>query len=133
MPRIKLLVKKFSYRQLKEVCNDENWKIPTLADVREKEIDSEPFWIKDLPESQDQLTHSLAYNPKVGNIMLVNKNNLMSSVVLVEEVFCKWKSDGEFNTYKTSCGNVFQLTEGSLDDNKIIFCCYCGRTIDEEK
>ncbi len=85
MPRIKLLVKKFSYRQLKEVCNDENWKIPTLADVREKEIDSEPFWIKDLPESQDQLTHSLAYNPKVGNIMLVNKNNLMSSVVLVED------------------------------------------------
>ncbi len=31
--------------------------------------------------------------------------------------------------WETLCGNAFMFVEGTPQDNKIKFCCYCGRPI----
>lgn len=47
------------------------------------------------------------------------------------EIVCKWK---EFEDYwETDCGEAFSTFEGSLEDNKIVFCPFCGKKITEVK
>ena len=46
--------------------------------------------------------------------------------------YCDWKQDIEGESiYETKCGNTFQITDGGLDDNKMKYCCYCGKRINE--
>jgi hypothetical protein len=45
---------------------------------------------------------------------------------------CKWEKDNlDYDQYKTSCGNMFVFFEGSPEDNKMKFCPYCGKEIDQ--
>jgi hypothetical protein len=45
---------------------------------------------------------------------------------------CIWAQDGEGeDAWDTGCRNRFMLTEGTPSDNRMAFCCYCGKTIEE--
>lgn len=46
------------------------------------------------------------------------------------EPTCEWRLDDEdTNTWKTACGHVFLLMEGTPADNHMAQCCYCGKKI----
>jgi hypothetical protein len=44
---------------------------------------------------------------------------------------CTWKEDQDGN-YDTSCGESFILYAGTPTENKINFCCYCGKELKEK-
>jgi len=44
---------------------------------------------------------------------------------------CTWTYDDLLDAWDTSCGECFILTEGTLEENKIIFCPFCGKLIKE--
>lgn len=43
---------------------------------------------------------------------------------------CIWNQQ-EGGEYETSCGDAFNLNDGTLKENKMKFCCYCGKEIFE--
>jgi hypothetical protein len=47
---------------------------------------------------------------------------------------CAWHQDGdsESDLYATSCGHYFSLNDGTPEDNKMHWCCYCGKRIVQE-
>lgn len=43
---------------------------------------------------------------------------------------CCWQQDEENSgVWLTDCGNAFWLDNGSPEDNKMVFCTYCGRKL----
>ena len=44
---------------------------------------------------------------------------------------CQWIRDEWGDEYVTTCGEGFCLDEGTLSENNIRYCCYCGCPIDE--
>ena len=48
----------------------------------------------------------------------------------VEKLRCEWSQD-ENGAWQTKCGNLFEITEGTPLQNKMGFCCYCGKKITE--
>lgn len=47
-------------------------------------------------------------------------------------VSCCWTEDFAGN-WSAQCGEQFVLVEGSPHDNKMMFCCYCGGRLVENK
>lgn len=46
---------------------------------------------------------------------------------LKDPKICEWKvDDPEYNTYKTGCGQYFNIIDGSLKDHGFKYCTYCG-------
>ena len=43
---------------------------------------------------------------------------------------CAWTQDEE-GVWQSSCGCSFILNEGTPSENKMAFCCYCGKAIKE--
>jgi len=41
---------------------------------------------------------------------------------------CHWKDDGEGN-WSTDCDNCFIIMEGNPEENDMLFCSYCGKTL----
>ena len=50
-----------------------------------------------------------------------------------ETKYCKWILDNDPDDYyfNTSCGQAFFLSDGTLEDNEIKYCCFCGKPIKE--
>ena len=50
------------------------------------------------------------------------------------EQTCTWQQDGDSDSgvYGTSCGHYFQIEDGTPDDNKMAWCCYCGKKLAQE-
>ena len=46
---------------------------------------------------------------------------------------CTWTLDdcGDGEVWETACGQAFQFFDGSASDNKMKFCCYCGKPLEE--
>jgi len=44
--------------------------------------------------------------------------------------FCKWTDNGQY--YETSCGECFEIINGTPADNGMIYCPYCGKIISGE-
>lgn len=44
---------------------------------------------------------------------------------------CTWVYDEWEDAWNTTCGEKFQLTEGTPKDNGMKYCCYCGSEIGE--
>ena len=44
---------------------------------------------------------------------------------------CTWKYDEEHGYYDTNCGHAFTVIEGTLSDNDMRYCTYCGKVIRE--
>lgn len=52
-----------------------------------------------------------------------------------ESESCSWDYDltdrsGD-RVYDTACGQTFVLNDGTLEDNGIRFCCFCGNVIEQ--
>ena len=47
---------------------------------------------------------------------------------------CTWHQDGDSDSgvYATSCGHYFNLEDGTPEDNKMQWCCYCGKKLVQE-
>lgn len=50
---------------------------------------------------------------------------------LAEPETCTWQQDGDSDSgsYGTSCRRYFNLEDGTPEDNKMAWCCYCGRKL----
>jgi hypothetical protein len=50
------------------------------------------------------------------------------------ETCCTWHQDGDSDSgvYATSCRRFFDLTDGTPEDNKMQWCCYCGKKLAQE-
>lgn len=47
---------------------------------------------------------------------------------------CRWTQwDDDSNNWSTECGGEFSINEGGPIENKMLFCCYCGKTVDERR
>ena len=44
---------------------------------------------------------------------------------------CEWSED-EGGIFQTSCGESFEVTEGTPEENKFKFCCYCGGVLKQK-
>ena len=42
---------------------------------------------------------------------------------------CIWTENFDPDYWETSCGQAFTLIDGTLEDNHIRFCAFCGREI----
>lgn len=45
---------------------------------------------------------------------------------------CAW-NENEDGVWETSCGDLFEFIESGPKDNKMKFCCYCGKKLVERK
>ena len=134
MPRLKSLIKKFSYTDLVKTCKREGWRIPTSKEVKNRKTDHDTFWITDPPEKQDRKTHAHIYQKHFKDgLQIANKHFLMNAVVIVEEKVCEWKLQDDFADYwRTSCGKDFIISnDDTPKENGFKFCCYCGRHLKE--
>jgi hypothetical protein len=43
---------------------------------------------------------------------------------------CEWKGNEE-NNYETSCGELYCIISGTPKENKMKYCCYCGKILKE--
>ena len=50
---------------------------------------------------------------------------------LAEPDTCTWCQDGDSDSsmYQTSCRQYFDVTDGTPEDNKMRWCCYCGKRL----
>ena len=50
---------------------------------------------------------------------------------LTEPDTCTWQQDGDSDSgvYGTSCGSYFSINDGTPEDNKMAWCCYCGKKL----
>lgn len=45
---------------------------------------------------------------------------------------CLWtRADDDTDLWETSCGEEFCIIEGTPKENKMRFCCYCGKPLEE--
>jgi hypothetical protein len=44
---------------------------------------------------------------------------------------CAWELDFDGEVYDTDCGQSFAIIEGTLSENGMRFCCYCGKRLEE--
>ena len=53
---------------------------------------------------------------------------------LAEPETCTWQQDGDSDSgsYGTSCRRYFNLEDGTPEDNKMAWCCYCGKKLAQE-
>lgn len=47
---------------------------------------------------------------------------------------CTWHQDGDSDSglYGTSCRHYFNLEDGTPEDNRMQWCCYCGKKLAQE-
>ncbi len=82
--RIKPLFLKFAFGTLANECEREGWEIPSYSDVKDKDIMHPSCWVTDKPEDKSlHDTHGMYYVAKTDSLMVLNKNFMETSVVLV--------------------------------------------------
>ena len=59
--------------------------------------------------------------------MITYETDAAGEVAMTE---CAWECDSEGN-WVTDCGGTFILNEGTPGDNRMAFCCYCGKSLKE--
>lgn len=46
---------------------------------------------------------------------------------------CKWIYDEDDDFWETECGGAFTLMAGTPKDNRMKFCPYCGKKIEQKE
>ena len=80
----KVLVKKFSFRELQTVMKEKGWRLMYLREVKFYlgKIDHKEFWIADLPLKEEDIdSQAMLYDVESGKACMVNKNNIYPAVV----------------------------------------------------
>lgn len=49
---------------------------------------------------------------------------------MTEATTCMWSQDADTDTWATQCKQYFRLDDGTPTDNKMRFCCYCGKPLE---
>lgn len=64
--------------------------------------------------------------------MSLNKTNAAEGASLSDAGLgaCKWTED-DLGLWNTECENMFVIGDGSPRENKMNFCCYCGKPIEQ--
>ena len=44
---------------------------------------------------------------------------------------CKWTYDEDMDCWEAECDNLFSLMEGTPKENKMKYCPYCGKLIQQ--
>jgi hypothetical protein len=45
---------------------------------------------------------------------------------------CRWyQNDAGSDAWRTACGGLFSITNGTPQENKMSWCCYCGGKLEE--
>lgn len=44
---------------------------------------------------------------------------------------CAWAQEPDGGPWQTSCGNEFELIDGTPRDNGMAYCCYCGGSLEQ--
>lgn len=53
-------------------------------------------------------------------------------MIELPDPICTWVYDGDYSKWDTDCGEAFELSnDATLCDNKIQFCPFCGKRINE--
>jgi hypothetical protein len=52
--------------------------------------------------------------------------------VIKNKSFCVWK-ENEDGAWATNCGQLFEVSNGTPEENGMLFCHFCGRKIHENK
>lgn len=89
--KIKYLFKKFSWDQLKKTCIEQNWRIPTIEELKNAQIDESMsyglVWTIDKPtHDNEDGTRKVMFSLKTGNTVQVNRNFIENCVVIKEKV-----------------------------------------------
>ena len=45
---------------------------------------------------------------------------------------CEWEYDENYDYYETSCGKGYSLIDGTLEENELKYCPYCGKLIKDK-
>jgi len=105
-------------------------KIDGLEIVMTKHIKSEID--KELKKRFEELKPDIAKRYEE----LLNMRNMedVKTGQSIEKVECSWmqEDDPEICYWKTRCGNSFYFTEGTPADNRMKYCCYCGKLLKQE-
>ena len=54
---------------------------------------------------------------------------VIAEIAVPSEV-CKWQED-DSGTWESQCGNSFEINDGTPEENRMLFCCYCGGEIEQ--
>lgn len=46
---------------------------------------------------------------------------------------CEWSEDETYGSFETSCGIVWEFSEGLIGENGIKYCPFCGKKIKQSK
>ena len=49
----------------------------------------------------------------------------------VTEMECKWDEDKDCEYFSTECGEAYCLIDGTIKENKLLYCPFCGKKIKE--
>ena len=73
------------------------------------------------------------HNYKMRTDLAYRKKFYKSSIPLSisEERICEWSNDKDYEYYETSCSEAYCLIDGTLTENKHLYCPYCGGKIKE--
>jgi len=58
------------------------------------------------------------------------KDNEVLGIPQVLRKQCDWIEDVD-GVWQTACDNLFEINEGTPEQNNMKFCCYCGKPIDQ--
>lgn len=47
----------------------------------------------------------------------------------VDDELCVWTEDPDGGGWDTDCGEKFELTSGTPEENRMVYCCFCGRPL----
>ena len=87
------------------------------------------------PEPMD---YQLLFNHMLEEHKLTLLESEMQEIVRIVDVMkfrksvCHWVED-ENGNWKTSCGDMHILIDGTPHENRYLWCPYCGKTIQESK
>lgn len=88
--RLKPLVKTFSYNEIIEECEKQGWRLPTLAEVRDAELEYSCVWISDRPSDYEwRGAHHRVFDVSKPDIEITaNKQFRFHVVVVVNDKRC---------------------------------------------
>ena len=46
-----------------------------------------------------------------------------------EDAPCKWSYEEDYGYFETECGEAYSLIDGTLEENKHLYCPFCGGKI----
>ena len=86
----------------------------------------------------EPMDYQLLFNHMLEEHKLTLLESEMQEIVRIVDVMkfrksvCHWVED-ENGNWKTSCGDMHILIDGTPHENRYLWCPYCGKTIQESK